>query len=212
MKTDDLIQALSADGQAAGMPMDRAWMLAVGAAIVLAAVAFFAMLGMRPDIASAMETVRFLFKFVVTGVLAGSALAVIQAASRPEGMGRKTLGLLALAPALLVGGIVLEMMVMPTDQWVGRLVGNNYLLCMTFIPLIGLAPLVVFLAVLRHGAPARPGLAGAVAGIFAGGVAATFYAAHCADDSPMFVATWYSLAIALLAVVGAVGGRILARW
>jgi hypothetical protein len=28
----------------------------------------------------------------------------------------------------------------------------------------------------------------------ASGIAATFYAAHCTDDSALFVMTWYSLA------------------
>ncbi|MDP9812634.1 hypothetical protein J2W42_005504 [Rhizobium tibeticum] len=82
----------------------------------------------------------------------------------------------------------------------------------SFIPLIGLGPLAVFLAALRHGAPTRPRLAGAVAGLLAGGIAATFYAAHCTDDSPLFVATWYSIAIAGLAALGSVLGRRVARW
>ncbi|TIM59065.1 MAG: DUF1109 family protein, partial [Mesorhizobium sp.] len=69
-----------------------------------------------------------------------------------------------------------------------------------------------FLAVLRYGAPTRPVLAGAVAGLLAGGLAATFYAAHCFDDSPLFVATWYTIAIAILAALGAFGGRLLVRW
>ena len=47
----------------------------------------------------------------------------------------------------------------------------------------------------------------AAAGLLAGGLAATFYAAHCFDDSPLFVVTWYSLAIAGLTVLGALGGR-----
>jgi hypothetical protein len=78
--------------------------------------------------------------------------------------------------------------------------------------LIGLGPLAVFLAALRHGAPTRPRLAGAVAGLLAGGIAATFYAAHCTDDSPLFVATWYSIAIAGLVALGAICGRRVARW
>ena len=65
---------------------------------------------------------------------------------------------------------------------------------------------------MRQGAPTRPALAGALAGLLAGGIAATFYAAHCTDDSPFFVATWYTLAIAVLAGIGALaGGRVL-RW
>ncbi|MEQ1524980.1 MAG: NrsF family protein, partial [Aestuariivirga sp.] len=64
----------------------------------------------------------------------------------------------------------------------------------------------------RHGAPPRPVSAGAVAGLLAGGIAATFYAAQCNDDSPLFVAVWYTLAIASLAAIGAVGARQFARW
>ena len=44
------------------------------------------------------------------------------------------------------------------------------------------------------------------------GLAATFYAAHCTDDSPLFVATWYPLAIAMLAIAGALAGRLFVRW
>ena len=41
---------------------------------------------------------------------------------------------------------------------------------------------------------------------------AAFYAAHCPDDSPLFVAAWYSLAVALVAAVGAATGRLTLRW
>jgi hypothetical protein len=46
----------------------------------------------------------------------------------------------------------------------------------------------------------------------AGGIAASFYAVHCTDDSPLFVATWYTIAIAGLALVGAAAADRLARW
>ena len=45
-----------------------------------------------------------------------------------------------------------------------------------------------------------------------GGIAATFYAAHCPDDSPLFVAVWYPLAIAILTGLGALAGRFSLRW
>ena len=65
---------------------------------------------------------------------------------------------------------------------------------------------------LRYGAPTRPVLAGAAAGLLAGGLAATFYAAHCFDDSPLFVAVWYTIAIAVLTILGAIAGRLFIRW
>jgi hypothetical protein len=43
--------------------------------------------------------------------------------------------------------------------------------------------------------------------LLSSGLAATLYAAHCTDDSPLFVATWYTLATALVTVVGALAGR-----
>jgi hypothetical protein len=49
-------------------------------------------------------------------------------------------------------------------------------------------------------------VAGAIAGLLSAGLAATLYASHCTDDSPLFVATWYSLATALVTAIGALAG------
>jgi hypothetical protein len=91
-----------------------------------------------------------------------------------------------------------------------RLVGNNSKVCLIAIPLLSLPPLAAALIGLRHGAPARPAVAGAVAGLAAAGLAATLYASHCTDDSPLFVATWYTVATALVTAIGAfIGSRVL---
>jgi hypothetical protein len=65
---------------------------------------------------------------------------------------------------------------------------------------------------LRHGAPTKPGLAGAIAGLAASGIATTFYAANCTDDSPLFVIVWYPLAIGLVALIGFLGGLRFLKW
>lgn len=212
MDTDRLIRTLAADGARPAMPMPRVWRLAGLAAALAAAVAFFCSLGVRPDFAAAVQTPRFLFKFVVTLAMLVTAFAALKALARPGAPLRPALPMLLLAPVLLFLAVGAEMMVLPADQLETRWMGSNSLLCMTFIPLIGLAPLAAFLIALRKGATTRPALAGSVAGLAAGGLAATFYAAHCPDDSPLFVATWYSLAIALLALAGSFAGRFTARW
>ncbi|MEI2298612.1 NrsF family protein [Ensifer sp. MJa1] len=212
MDTNDLIKALAADNRRPGLSMSAAWKGAAAGALVLAGLVFFIMLGPRPDIASAVETVRFLFKFVVTVALAAAASAALRVAAWPEAELRRLLPYLCIAPLLLVAGVVLELIVLPSDAWGARLIGTNSLLCLTFIPLIGLAPLALFLLALRHGAPSRPMLSGALAGLAAGGVAATFYAAHCPDDSPLFVATWYTIAIFGLTLLGGLGARWAVRW
>jgi hypothetical protein len=51
-----------------------------------------------------------------------------------------------------------------------------------------------------------------VAGLLSAGLGATLYASHCTDDSPLFVATWYPLAIAMVTAVGAIAGRKMLRY
>jgi hypothetical protein len=93
-----------------------------------------------------------------------------------------------------------------------RLVGKNSRVCMIAIPLLSLPILAGALLGLRHGAPARPALAGGVAGMLSAGLAATLYASHCTDDSPLFVATWYTLSTALVAAIGALAGSKLLKF
>lgn len=212
MKTDDLIRALDADAAHRAMPLGAAWWLAVALAAVVAAVVFFSMIGPRPDIHTAAHMTRFLLKFVFAGSLAVAAFGCVRALSSPGVSVRRCLPWLLVAPLMMAAAVITEMIVIPHQDWAARLIGTNMKYCLMFIPMIGIGPLVLFIAALRYGAPTRPGLAGAMAGLLAGGLAATFYAAHCPDDSPFFVATWYTVAIAGLSVLGLLGGRLFIRW
>lgn len=212
METNELIRALASDARLRGASSSSVWWGAVGLAIALAAAIFFPTLGPRPDIATAAETPRFLFKFVVTITLAVSAFGLVRMLSRPAETSRRAMLYLVTAPALIIMAVIVELFLVPPGTWSARLVGTNSMVCLTYIPLMGIGPLAIFLVALRHSAPAKPALAGAVAGLLAGGIAATFYAAQCTDDSPLFVATWYTIAITGLALVGAAGGHRFARW
>ena len=212
METNELIRALAADARLRTVSSSSVWWGAIGLASALAAAVFFAALGPRPDIAAAAETPRFLFKFVVTITLAMSAFRLVLALSRPGETARRAMLSLATAPALIIAAVIVELFLVPQDAWLARLVGTNSMVCLTYIPLMGIGPLAMFLLALRHSAPAKPALAGAIAGLVAGGIAATFYAAQCTDDSPLFVATWYTIAITALALVGAISAYRFARW
>jgi hypothetical protein len=212
METNELIKALASDARLRAAATSSVWWGVVGLAIALAAVIFFTTLGPRSDFATAAETPRFLFKFMVTITLAGSAFGLVRLLSRPEETSRRAMLYLATAPALIFVAVIIELVLVPQDAWTAKLVGTNSMVCLTYIPLMGIGPLAIFLFALRHSAPAKPALAGAVAGVLAGGIAATFYAAQCTDDSPLFVATWYTIAITGLSLVGAVGAHRFARW
>ena len=209
MRTDQLITALAADTTPPERLAPAFWWTLTGAVLV-AAVQFGLIIGMRPDIGSALATVRFCFKFVVTGALAASAAVLVLRLARPDG---RTGGwMLATAPVLLAIAVLLELVTVPSSQWLDRLVGSNARHCLTIIPGLSIVPLGLFLWVLRRGAPRRPGLAGAVAGLLAAGIAATLYASNCTDDSPLFVAVWYTLATAIVTLPAGLLGRRLLRW
>ena len=212
MDTSELIKRLATDMRPPAKPLSSVWWWAVGISIAIALLVFFAGLGLRPDIAAAAETPRFLFKFLFAATLAAGAFGCVRILSRPDGnLNNAVLGL-AVAPALLAMAVFVELFALSPDIWSATMIGRNSLACMTFISFIGLGPLAVFLWVLHYSAPTRPALAGSVAGLLAGGIAASVYAAHCDNDSPLFVATWYTLAIAGLAVVGAIAASRFARW
>jgi len=212
MDTNELIRALGADAKVPPRRLSTILLVAVAGAAAMAAVEFLLLAGPRADIAEAAETPRFLFKFVVTLALAVTALGVLRPLAYPEMRLGSLWRLLLVAPLLAFMAAAMELVMVPRGLWMPRLVGTNSLLCLTLIPAIGLVPLALLIAALRQAAPSSPASAGMVAGLLAGGMAASFYAAHCFDDSPLFVITWYSLAVAILALLGAVAGRVALRW
>lgn len=211
MRTEELITDLAAD-------LTPRWSLrslygaglAIGVSV--AAAMFFVSLGVRPDIHHAAGTVRFLFKFVVTLSLAMAAFGLLLPLSRPGADPGVWRWLLAVVPGLLLVAVLAELVSTPAFAWQTRLVGTNALLCLAAIPALSTGPLVCLIACLRRGAPMYPGLTGAVAGLAASGIAATFYASHCPDDSPLFVMTWYGIATALVSLIGLAAGRAFLKW
>ena len=210
MDTDQLIRTLAADSPHRARPVGFALMLALLAAAPVSLLMFFTELGIRPDVMIAMRNPFFDLKFAVTLALASAAVTISLHLARPEASLRGFVWLLAIPAGLLVAGISGEMMMPQRLPMMTRLVGHNSKVCMTAVPLMSLPLLAASLFGLRHGAPTRPAVAGAMAGLLSAGLAATLYASHCTDDSPLFVATWYSIGTALIAALGAlIGSRVL---
>ncbi len=211
MKTANFIEALVADRAATGKPIARG----LAGALVLGAVASLALfllaLGVRADIAEALATWRFELKVAMVLLALGLAFSLCVSLSRPVTSGHAAWRLVPLA-ALATAAVAIEMAALPSAAWTARLVGSNAVVCLIAIPVLALAPLALVLWILRSGAPASPGLAGAAAGLLAATAGASLYAFHCSDDSPLFVVTWYGLAAVPVVALGAIVGRRLLRW
>jgi len=212
MKTEQLIRTLAADNEHRVPPVGFVLTLALLAAAPVSMAMFLMGLGVRPDVMTAMHNPFFDLKFVVTLALAISAIMVSLHLSRPEASLKGWAWLLLIPAGILAAAIASEMMMPQRAPMMTRLIGSNSRVCMTAIPLMALPLLAAALIALRHGAPARPAVAGAIAGLLSAGLAATMYASHCTDDSPLFVATWYTIATALVTAVGALAGARVLRF
>ena len=212
METEQLIRTLAADNPHRARPVGFVLALALLAAAPASLAIFMMGLGVRPDVMTAMHNPFFDLKFVVTLALAISAIVVGLHLSRPEASLRGWGWLLLIPAGIIAAGIGGEMMMPQRLPMMTRLIGSNSRVCMTAIPLMSLPLLAGALIGLRHGAPTRPAIAGALAGLISAGLAATLYASHCTDDSPLFVATWYLIATAIVTAVGALMGAKVLRF
>src|SRR6201991_3105094 len=165
MDTDQLIKTLAADNAHRPRPVGAVLAMALLAAAPVSILMFVAELGVRPDVMTAMHNPFFDLKFAVTLALAASAIIVSLHLARPEDELRGWVWLFAIPAGLLVAGISGEMMMPQRMPAMTRMVGSNSKVCLSAIPAMSLPLLIGALVGLRHGAPSRPSLAGAIAGM-----------------------------------------------
>ena len=212
MDTDHLIRTLAADQDWRSRPAGAWLMVGLILAAAMSSTIFMMTLRVRPDVMQAMHNPFFDLKFVVTLSLAIPAILVGLRLARPAAPLGWRGWLLLLPVVILAGGIAADLSTSQKLSWGARLVGSNSRVCLTAIPGLSLPILAAALVGLRHGAPTRPALAGAVAGLLSAGLAATLYASHCPDDSPLFVATWYTIATVIVTALGALAGSRMLRF
>ena len=145
-------------------------------------------------------------------VVAGAALILVTRLGRP---GVPT-GLAAYGvPVVFCGSAVfagIDLALLPRELWMPAWLGLTWTICAQNILLMSVfaAPLIWLGA--RALAPTRPMASGAALGLLTGAIAATAYGLHCPEATAPFVATWYTLGMALAAGIGAVVGRFALRW
>ena len=84
--------------------------------------------------------------------------------------------------------------------------------CVSSILFLSLPAMILSFLAMRKGAPTRPVIAGAVAGLLSASVGAMAYTLACKNDGTAFVAIWYTAACAIMAFVGAIVGHRVLRW
>lgn len=213
MKTDDLIVALATGAEAVNpRAPSRRMLFAAVAGVALAALLMIGMLGLNPLLAQASTAPMFWIKLAFVTATAAAAFAVALKLARPGATVRRTGVALAipLVSLWLLAAVVLAVSA-PGDRQ-ALLFGSTWSACPLNIAVLSAPALLLSMGAMRAAAPTRPAMAGAAAGLLAGGLGATVYTLHCPELAAPFIATWYVLGMLIPAAVGAaVGGRLL-RW
>ncbi len=213
MKTDELIALLAHDATPVkrGMLPLRFVMFALIGALA-AFIILVPWLGIRPDLAEAVTGSTFWMKAIYTSGLGIAGFALVERLSRPGAKAAVGWALTCFFAIVIVAIAGSQLMATPPEQVRDAVMGTTWDRCPWRILVLSLPGLAMILLAMRGFAPTRLTLAGAAAGLLAGGVAATIYGLHCAETAAPFVALWYSLGIILSAIAGAVLGPRVLRW
>jgi hypothetical protein len=214
MKTDDLIARMSAEAAAEPRRPDPAITLAAGfVAAVCVMVAIFAQgYGLRYGLGTALATPMTAPKTLIPAALGLLLMPAVAAAGRPGAPWPRVAWLVILLPLLALGLFGLEWITTPPAARSVRLIGHSISVCLPSIVLLSAPMLAAMFVALRRAAPVRPGSAGILAGLLAGGWGAALYSLYCTEDTPLFYVVWYGTGIAIVALAGGLLGRRLLRW
>ena len=213
MKTDDLINALSRGVEPAERPRWRMKLaITLIAGLVVAALLVAIGLGVRPDIGTARMPImmKAMFAALAAAIILPIAVQLMKP-GRPLGwrIGAVVL-FIALCAIATITALVGEM---PEQRWQAWMGGEGRApWCVVLIPILAVPAAALLTWFMRAFSPTRITLTGAAIGALAGGVSAMAYAMYCPTDSVAFVTTWYTLAIAVCAALGALVGSKFLRW
>lgn len=213
MKTDDLINALSRGVEPAERPRWRMKMaITLIAGLIVAAVLVAIGLGVRPDIGAARMPImmKSLFAALAAAVILPVAVQLMKP-GRPLGW---RIGAVALFVGVCAIATITALMgEMPEQRWQAWMGGEGRApWCVVLIPILAVPAAALLTWFMRAFSPTRITLTGAAIGALSGGVSAMAYAMYCPTDSVAFVTTWYTLAIAVCAALGALIGSKFLRW
>ena len=210
MKTDDLINALAADG-ITQPPVARGLALATAGALGVAVLAFLLVLGPRAGIGAALASV-VVTKTLVPALIGALASALALAMVHPgAGRARVLWGLAALLAG--AGGLFgWTLLSQGTAALIEALSAPDLWVCLVSVPLLAVPLLGAVLWGLSAGAATAPRFAGGAAGLTAGGLSAALYSLYCTKDMVLFVVPAYGAAILLVVAAGAALGPRVLRW
>lgn len=211
MKTDNLIDLLARGVEPVERPKwVQRMVVTLIAGLVIAVLAVVLTIGARPDIGTAMMPVMMKAGFSALAAAVVLPLAVrLMKPGRPLGW---RVGAIVVFLVVCALAVFIALMGKPSDERMSAWMGGAFPWCLVLIPVLAAPTAAGLVWLMRSLAPTRLTLSGAAIGAVSGGIGAMAYAMYCPVDSVAFVTTWYVLAIAICAALGALIGSRFLRW
>lgn len=213
MKTSDLIAMLArSDVAVAPSRIERRFAIGIGLGLGVAVLLMEVTLGARDDFYAVLKMPMYWVKVAFASSLACASLLGVMRLSRPGvKLGHAPTAVLVPTVTVWLLGIVTLIFAIP-QQRMDLFLGETWDVCPALIAMLAVPVLVGTLFAARGMAPTQLRLAGATAGIASGAFATLVYSLHCPEMAASFIATWYTLGIAIPAVFGGLFGPYLLRW
>ncbi len=213
MKTDDLISMLSTGVT----PVDphfasKRLQLALAGGITLSFLLMVLLYGINPNLKDAAALPMFWVKLALPASLFAVGLLLVLRVSIPGRPWRaiaRVAGVPLVAVFLLAGFVLFQA---TPDARLPLILGKTWTVCTFSIAVVSAPLFIAVFWIVKGLAPTQLRLAGACAGLMAGGMGTLVYALHCPEMAAPFIAVWYTAGILLTTGLGAVLGPRLLRW
>lgn len=204
ISTDALIRDLSTDlvpVKRRSAPREAAML----AALAGAEIALLVWAGVvRPDMAQVITAPFMLWKMGSLALLAGVSCALALRSLAPPAAPRRGLLLIGLAALVIVGGMFVTPAADSGRSLLQRLAPVHGMICATAITVLSMPIMAAMAVLMRRAAPVRPRQAAFGCGLGAGTSSALIFTICCPMNDPFYIAVWYSVAVAAVALA--------ARW
>lgn len=211
MRTDQLIRGLVADLPTPSGSVAKVITISLSLSVLFSLAGMFLWLGPRPEIGEAIQSAPFWIKAGYTFVIGTAGLFALERLGRPGATAVSPFAVVLVAFPVLALAAGLELAMSPSVDRSQLWLGSSASVCPWTIVVLSVPLLVAAFLALRQLAPTRYAAAGTAAGLMAGGYGAFIYSLHCTEYGIPFLATWYTLGIFLVALVGMLLSGLL-RW
>jgi hypothetical protein len=168
-------------------------------------------MGWRPDLLSGAPSEMFLLRAGTLALLGGACAHAVVAMASPSVGKHSDRWQMALAAAALFP--LAAIIAMLGGNFGNAIAEARYgLECLMMSLIGGLATAAPMIYWLRKGAPTSPERAGWLTGVASGAMGAFAYNFHCPFSDLAYTGMWYTLAIAICALIGRIAIPHLIRW